>query len=643
MVETLLTRFAQTRDEQAFAAIVEKYGPLVFAVCWRVLGQTQDAEDSAQAVFLTLAQKTSALTNVASLDAWLHHVAWQVALDARKLSIRRRMHEQEAAAMAQRNVTAGAAPDEKGELSEWLDQEIGGLPAKFRVPIVLHHLRGHTQEETARLLNENAGTIATRLNRGREMLKDRLAQHGVVMSVGSLSALAPETIQVPAAFVASTAKAASLLAAGQAASAGLLSTQTQLLIKGALKMLIWEKVKVAATIAVLVLIAGAGAAPFALRAWSAEAEPAPAPVVAPPAPKPASAPAALAFDNSRTLSGSVKQPGEAANVLGSKGVLVIRSAERLKRVLGQLARFGWDKPADDKNPLAKVDFSKETVFCAIDHSHGGQPIGELKCHAVKGDANAAEVQFVTSYFSDPSNSDAFAAPIFHFALVAVPNAKSAKVSVATYKTVRAPAVSETPDMAKVEWSDTFDAQRGDWVDGLSATIAPEKAAISAGDDIRLKFTLTFNSANAVKTGDFGEKLKSAFVWDGKYSNGYSNHSFLVERPDGNTIVLTVPPIGGWDKNAPHPEEVTAAQPYVLPGWVAADSLKSLLSMTVWSLAEGGQKSAMRFKTDMPGVYKITGIYREDATAFSDGARKIQPTMWGGDIASNTVEIEVKAK
>jgi hypothetical protein len=47
---------------------------------------------------------------------------------------------------------------------------------------------------------------------------------------------------------------------------------------------------------------------------------------------------------------------------------------------------------------------------------------------------------------------------------------------------------------------------------------------------------------------------------------------------------------------------------------------------------------------MPGVYKITGIYREDASAFSDKAgREAKPIMWGGDIASNTVEVEVKAK
>ena len=80
----LLADYSATGRQEAFAQLIQRHGAMVLGACRSVLGNSADAEDAAQAVFLTLARKAASLRAHASVAGWLHRVARYVALHARE-------------------------------------------------------------------------------------------------------------------------------------------------------------------------------------------------------------------------------------------------------------------------------------------------------------------------------------------------------------------------------------------------------------------------------------------------------------------------------------------------------------------------------------------------------------------------------
>src|SRR6059058_5092738 len=89
----LLESYVRSREEAAFAALVQRHGPMVWGVCRRVLQSHQDAEDAFQATFLVLVRKAASVVPRDMVANWLYGVAHQTALKARAMKVKRRTRE----------------------------------------------------------------------------------------------------------------------------------------------------------------------------------------------------------------------------------------------------------------------------------------------------------------------------------------------------------------------------------------------------------------------------------------------------------------------------------------------------------------------------------------------------------------------
>ncbi|MDR3638899.1 MAG: RNA polymerase sigma factor [Isosphaeraceae bacterium] len=259
----LLERFAGRSGEAAelaFSALVERHGPMVLRVCRRILSDAHDAEDAFQAVFLVLVRRADSVRSRESVASWLHGVALRVAGAARLAESRRQVLERKA---AERMTVAVEGQRGSDELGSVLHDEIGRMPDRYRAAFVLCYLEGRTYDEAAQVLACPVGTIKSRLATARETLRARLTRRGFIPMAGTFTAvLAAETATaaVPCGLAEVTVRGALKIGTEDVALAGTVSAAVAALTEGAVGMMAWTRLRLAAALMFAVGFGGAGAA-----------------------------------------------------------------------------------------------------------------------------------------------------------------------------------------------------------------------------------------------------------------------------------------------------------------------------------------------------------------------------------------------
>ena len=178
----LLDRFIATRDESAFAELVQRYASLVWGVCRRRCSD-HDAEDAFQATFLVLLRRANQLRADDPLGSWLHRVATMTVRNIARGN-RRRLH---LSGVLEHDVAAAEALSPLDRIA--LDEALLTLPDCDRAAVVMCHLRGLSRRDAAARLGCPEGTLSARLSRALKRLRARLEDVPAVVGTGGVVAM----------------------------------------------------------------------------------------------------------------------------------------------------------------------------------------------------------------------------------------------------------------------------------------------------------------------------------------------------------------------------------------------------------------------------------------------------------------------
>jgi RNA polymerase sigma-70 factor, ECF subfamily len=190
-------------SEEAYAWLIGEFHQPIYSLVYRIVNDPSDAADTTQEVFLKVFRGMKHFHGESSLKTWIYRIALHEAANKRRWWFRHKAHETpiepvvvEGCEFAgeERLVDPGESPFDNfahAEVRAAVENALQDVPEPYRTALILRDLEEMSYEEIADVLGISLGTVKSRITRGRNALRKRLA--GYVREVGvELGLLIPE-------------------------------------------------------------------------------------------------------------------------------------------------------------------------------------------------------------------------------------------------------------------------------------------------------------------------------------------------------------------------------------------------------------------------------------------------------------------
>ncbi|GIP34959.1 RNA polymerase sigma factor SigW [Paenibacillus sp. J2TS4] len=182
-LETRLAKLSRNGDRRAFAELVDLYKDKIYHLAYRMLSQAHAAEDIVQETFLRVYRNLHRYDENQKFSTWIYRIATNLCIDQLRkrkanYSLDAEMPEGEGADWYSLLPSEEETPEGQVLLSETQQQirsAIDALPEKYKSVVILRYLHDLSLQEIGDILGMPVTTVKTRVHRGREYLRKKLA------------------------------------------------------------------------------------------------------------------------------------------------------------------------------------------------------------------------------------------------------------------------------------------------------------------------------------------------------------------------------------------------------------------------------------------------------------------------------------
>ncbi len=171
-IDYRLMRAVQNGDMVAFNGIVDRYKNRLMNVLTRMLSSTEEAEDVVQETFVRVYLHRQSFNFKHCLSTWIYTIGLN--LGRNELRRRKKFKFYDISDMKGNEPELSVKMKLPSRLPEAISNAVGELPEKYRTAFILRDVQEMSYEEVAQVLSVPLGTVKSRVNRARMMLRDKL-------------------------------------------------------------------------------------------------------------------------------------------------------------------------------------------------------------------------------------------------------------------------------------------------------------------------------------------------------------------------------------------------------------------------------------------------------------------------------------
>jgi RNA polymerase sigma-70 factor, ECF subfamily len=206
--ESAIVAELKAGSEEAYAWLIGQYHQPIYSLVYHIVNEPADAADTVQEVFLKVFRGMKSFNGQSSLKTWIYRIAvheasnhrrWWFRHKAREASVDMPERDLEEHELRAELVDPRESPFENmmhEEVRARVEEELRHVPEPYRTTLILRDLEEMSYEEIAEITQTNLGTVKSRLTRGRNALKQRLAEF-IRQAGPQLGLLLPETRKRP--------------------------------------------------------------------------------------------------------------------------------------------------------------------------------------------------------------------------------------------------------------------------------------------------------------------------------------------------------------------------------------------------------------------------------------------------------------